>query len=316
MTYCTQCGTQISEGDVCTCTDAKQFCTQCGVKLYGQACACTAKPESGEVPVKLYNIAELRNLLRFTRAKGQMQLTSKRVIFSAQGRGAYGYGAVNQEFAIKEIAGIGATNNFRFSVPHFIIGLASVFIVAALVAVITFMGGWAITTMFVSRPPAQEFLRQNIEQVINYAVVLDVSQLSLVLGLFAGFSGITLYFILRKKFWFRLILLGVSLGAFFVVGLTGNYFSYVLFGACVVVCMYGLVKYAHLSDLVITVYSKGGACVDLVRGKGFFASVLGRTGTGYAEIVPTQETYAAIREIGTVIADIQEQSDTGLTTAN
>ncbi|MCL2834735.1 MAG: hypothetical protein FWD78_16310 [Treponema sp.] len=73
------------------------------------------KAIKNEIPVKQYNIAVLRNLLRFERAEGRLQLTNKRVIFRAAGRAAGGKTTLQHEFAIKEIAGIEARTNYRFS---------------------------------------------------------------------------------------------------------------------------------------------------------------------------------------------------------
>jgi len=266
---------------------------------------------SDEVPVRQYYIADFRNWIRATRTEGHIQVTSKRIIFTAEGRGANGHGTVHQEFAISQIAGIGTTSGFRFSVPHFMIGLMSVFVAAILTSFAVFMGGWAITTLFVSRPPVMEFMRESINQVIHYRI-LELSQLSLIFGLFAGFGGITLYFILRGKLWFRLMMLGVSFGAFFAVSLTGNTFAYVLFAAAVLVNIYGLVYFACLPDLVVSIYGKGGFIVDIVRGKTCLAVISGRIGAGYPEAAPTAETNSAIYELGAVISDINSHGDAGV----
>jgi len=265
----------------------------------------------GEVPVREYAIAELRNWIRSTRTEGQLQVTSKRVIFSAPGRNESGRGAVYHEFAIGEVAGIGATNNFRFSGAHVWLGLVSIFVAAVVAAVVTFLGGWAVTNLFAQNPPFGDFLSQSVRQVANYQIT-EVSQLSLIFGLFAGFGGVALYFIVRGRFWFRLIMLGVSFGAFFIVGLTGNTFSYVLFGISVLINIYGLVAFARLPDLVVYIYVRGGAAVEIVRAKARFAAITGRTGTGYAEVAPTPDAVAAIYELGAVITDINNQGDAGV----
>jgi len=123
---------------------------------------------------------------------------------------------------------------------------------------------------------------------------------------------VALYFMLRDKYWFRLMMLGVSLGAFFIVALTGNTFSYVLFGVSVVVNIYGLVAFARLPDLVVYIYVKGGAVVEIVRAKTRYAAITGRTYTGYAEAAPAQDAMAAIYELGAVITDINNQGDAGI----
>ena len=81
------------------------------------------KPNEGEVPVKQYVIAVLRNLLRFERAEGRLQVTNKRVIFRAAGTSLRGRTTLHQEYAIDEIAGIEARNNYKFNFLYFIFSL-------------------------------------------------------------------------------------------------------------------------------------------------------------------------------------------------
>jgi hypothetical protein len=76
-----------------------------------------------EIPVKQYNIAVLRNLLKFERAEGRMQVTNKRVIFRAAGRSVGGRTTLQHEFAIDEIAGIEARYNFKFSFMYLIFAI-------------------------------------------------------------------------------------------------------------------------------------------------------------------------------------------------
>jgi hypothetical protein len=76
-----------------------------------------------EIPVRQYNIAVLRNLLKFERAEGRMQVTNKRVIFRAVGRSVRGRTTLQHEFAIDEIAGIEAINNFKFSFLYLIFAI-------------------------------------------------------------------------------------------------------------------------------------------------------------------------------------------------
>jgi len=76
------------------------------------------KPNEGEIPVKQYNIAVLRNLFKLERAEGRMQVTNKRVIFRAAGRSVGGRTTLQHEFAINEIAGVEAVRNYKFSIQY------------------------------------------------------------------------------------------------------------------------------------------------------------------------------------------------------
>jgi Ca2+/Na+ antiporter len=83
---------------------------------------CISAIES-EVPVKQYNIAVLRTLLKFERAEGRVQVTNKRVILRAAGRSIGGRTTLQHEFAINEIAGIEARRNYKFSFLYLVFAI-------------------------------------------------------------------------------------------------------------------------------------------------------------------------------------------------
>ena len=76
-----------------------------------------------EIPVKQYNIAVLRNMFKFERAEGRMQVTNKRIIFRAAGRSIGGRTTLQHEFAINEIAGIESNYNYRFSILYLVFAM-------------------------------------------------------------------------------------------------------------------------------------------------------------------------------------------------
>jgi len=78
------------------------------------------KSDEGEIPVKQYNIAILRNLFKFERAEGRMQVTNKRLVFRAAGRSVRGRTTLQHEYAINEIAGIEAVRNYKFSIQYLV----------------------------------------------------------------------------------------------------------------------------------------------------------------------------------------------------
>jgi len=86
------------------------------------------KSNEGEIPVKQYNIAVLRNLFKLERAEGRMQITNKRVIFRAPGRSIGGRTTLQHEFAINEIAGIEAVKNFKFSIQYLLGAILIIFL--------------------------------------------------------------------------------------------------------------------------------------------------------------------------------------------
>jgi tetratricopeptide (TPR) repeat protein len=74
----------------------------------------------GEFPVKQYDIAVLRNLLKLERAEGRMQVTNKRVLFRAAGRSVGGRTALQHEFSIADVSGIEARRDYKFSILYLI----------------------------------------------------------------------------------------------------------------------------------------------------------------------------------------------------
>ena len=80
-----------------------------------------------EIPVKQYNLAILRNLLKFERAEGKLQITNKRVIFRAPGTSVKGRTTLQQEYAIDEIAGIETRNNYKFNFLYLIFACLIIF---------------------------------------------------------------------------------------------------------------------------------------------------------------------------------------------
>jgi len=85
------------------------------------------KANDGEIPIRQYNVAVLRNLFRLERSEGRLQITNQRVIFRAAGRSIGGRTTLQQEFALDEIAGMEAIRTYRASLFHFLWG---VFVIA------------------------------------------------------------------------------------------------------------------------------------------------------------------------------------------
>lgn len=178
MAYCTQCGNQIEEGQICSCsengkskfkfdktaakdilysmkgktsnfdkTKAQGFFESLKNRMgigYPERNAtdvyerdmkivpeCISSNEN-EIPVKQYSIAILRNLITFERAEGRIQVTNKRVVLRAAGRSIGGRTTLQQEFAIDELSGIEAHNNFRFGFLYLIFGLFIVYLMMVL----------------------------------------------------------------------------------------------------------------------------------------------------------------------------------------
>ena len=274
-------------------------------------------PMADEVPIRQYNIASLRNLFRITRGAGYLQVTNKRVIFRADGQSVGGSAVVHHEVDIGEVSGLEAVNNHRFSITHLAIGLLTVVLGAALMMILTL----AFTDNWFTATPGQTAInavRENMRWAV-YEIFAgrahDISQVSLLVGLIIGFGGITLFFLLRRMFWLKLILLGLGLGGFMAVALTGNLYAYILLALAVIMAVLGLVLFSIVPDLVVTVSCVSGSRINLVRARRSLAAFFQGHSTasaGYAEIAPTAETEAAIQELGAVINDVNNLGDAGI----
>ena len=149
MKSCSNCGTELEEGQVCGCGASsntpelnlssetgffesvknrmgigtpEQNATDTyerGMKIVPEC----IQPEENEIPVKQYNVAVLRNLLKLERSEGRMQVTNKRVIFRATGRSVRGRTTLQHEFAIDNIAGLEARRNYKFSFLYLIFAI-------------------------------------------------------------------------------------------------------------------------------------------------------------------------------------------------
>jgi hypothetical protein len=133
------------------------------------------------------------------------------------------------------------------------------------------------------------------------------------LGLILGIGGLIPFFALYKRFGLKLFIINFSnLG--FALAQTASeslVFTLLLFLSSIIalVCLF---LFCFRPNLVISIKNKGGieGAVD-IRRKTLF-SKNNEKGTGFAEVIPTEETESAIREIGAMIGDIQTLGDLGL----
>jgi len=263
---------------------------------------------SGEVSIKQYHIANMRNLFRFTRAYGQLEVTSKRLILKAEKHSFGRTTGVQKEHSINNITGLDIVSGNRLSITRLIIGLTTIGIVAAFFTWIVLWFTYGplfsdvsmiseIPYIWMVIPRAIEGLREGWGQTI--------SAYSIIFGLITGFGGLVLFFILREKYWLKQILLGMSLGGFSAVSLSYGVYAIILLSISAVVALVGLLLFAWLSELCVTVHSRDGISVCMVRGRRITDTLHGAAGAAYAEAAPGRDVDIAVRELGAIISDIQ-----------
>ncbi len=251
----------------------------------------------GEVPVKQYHIAELRNRvlgIPYAKAKGRIQVTNKRVIFRAPGRCFAGRTTLQHEFAIDELAGIEARREYVFSGMDLILSiLASIVGGMFSVGVISLLGRGSIGFM---------------------------SFLAFLLGA----AGCVPFALLKKKWLLKILCLSGSYMPLFVYGsaLASMNYGAAFFGgffiflgiipllASLLCLIYNVVR----PNLVLSVKAKASSDAINIRRKKLisFMNKVEEEHTGYTEIIPAKDAERCIREINAMIIDIQKLGDFGI----
>lgn len=296
------------------------------------------RPNEGEVPVKQYEVATLRNrfgFIPFGKATGRMQVTNKRVIFRAPGRSWAGRTTLQHEFAIDELAGVEARREYVFNFGDLLLGL-----------IVCAIGGWAITGL----------INGICSSLLNdYKVLLPV-----LLTLIFGAAGLVPFVLLKKKWLLKLLCLGGSCVPLLVfgsmvsniadkkeelaeqaelylesgrelperlseygykfAGISGFFGGVLTFlGILVLICViFCLFVYCIKPNLVLLVKTKAAnEAIDIKRKKfvlfgGLFGGGKEDEHTGYFEVTPADDAESCIREINAVISDIQKLGDYGI----
>ena len=292
MAFCTRCGKQIEQGQACSCSanqtlkidtsSAKGFlelmknrmglgdpernasdCYERGKKIVPDV----IRPNEGEIPVKQYEIATLRTLLKLERAEGHMQVTNKRVLFRAPGRSIAGRTTLQHEFAIDEIAGLEAQRNYKYSFLHF---FGAFFVLA-----FSFIISMWITT----------------------SAVTDTGRIGFAsfLALVFWIGGLVPFFLVYKNFLVKLLALGGSLGGIVFMNLTSmartgsiNVFYVFLAIVTLLVVLFCWFLFFMRPNLVVRIKNKAGLNDGPVD--------VSIKGTFFLEVIPTNESESAIRE--------------------
>jgi hypothetical protein len=344
MTFCTRCGKQIEEGQICDCSkntrnyneiyigtnksvlsrlleaiknrmgigDPDRNSTDTYERGSKIVPSCI-KPCDGEVPIKQYNIAVLRNLFRFARAEGRMQVTNKRVIFRAAGRALGSKTVLQQEFAIDELAGIEAQKNYKFSLFHLIVGIIVASLVIGVCASILVGVNAGVSKKYYEDRQAwssnENRTEKNEPKIESYFAMVKA------LTYIIGFIGWLAFFIINKKFLLKLAILGVSYAMFIGADII-SFISMVLkygsdsIGIFVLISwiliIWTLMLYCIRPNFAIVFKTKGGSAAPIkICADGHFSFFSNNTSTGFLEVFPTKESEKAIREIGAILHDIQ-----------
>lgn len=321
MPYCTRCGRPLKEGEQCTCTRPQAPAAQKidtsslamffyslgqrmgigdptvdpvnkyerGQKIVPQ----NVTPNDTEVPVKQYDLCVMRSRLKFMRAEGRLQVTNKRVIFRAKGTSLMGGTTLQHEFAVDEIAGFQILRNFRFSVLDLLLAILLSLLVGRIgtsfgMGLADSMGGFGTFLAFVLMIGAC---------VVPFLFPKFFLSKSLILSLGIG-----------------ILMGGCALAALRNEGIRILMILMLVIGFILLVIH--LFVFSFKPNMEFHVRTKGGEAVIPVRHDrkdlGALAGSVEAFITGYNEVLPTEETDLAIREIGALINDIQKMGDFGI----
>lgn len=320
MPYCTRCGKPIQEGERCSCTkkwnlnfESSFSGAQEGAVFFGaNSQSADAQYERGqkivpdnivpnesEIPVRQYNLCVMRSRIKGARAEGRLQLTNKRILFRAKGVTPVGNTTIQHEFSIDELAGFQIVRNFRFSILDLLLLAFCCFLFGYFgFGFAGFLGrklkGFGLLLGYVLAIAAAvpAFIWMPREQYAGKSLFLAIS--------------IGLLTVLRKSVHFNHIVLTV-------LGYILIYLPYAALGVLLIAC---ILAFSFKPNMEFLVRTKTGEAVIPVRCEktGFAAigNVITAQYMGYNEVLPTDETEKAIREIGAIINDIQKLGDYGI----
>lgn len=320
MPYCTRCGKPIQEGERCSCTkkwnlnlESSFSGAQEGAVFFGaNSQSADAQYERGqkivpdnivpnesEIPVRQYNLCVMRSRIKCARAEGRLQLTNKRILFRAKGVTPVGSTTIQHEFSIDELAGFQIVRNFRFSILDLLLLAFCCFLFwnfgVGLAKVLgeTLKGfGLLLSYVLAIAAAVPAFIRMPRELYACKSILLAIS--------------IGLLTVLRKSVYFHNVVLTV-------LGYILIYLPYVALGVLLIVFA---LAFSFKPNMEFLVRTKTGEAVIPVRCEktGFAAvgNVITAQYMGYNEVLPTDETEKAIREIGAIINDIQKLGDYGI----
>lgn len=310
--FCTKCGRPLEEGEQCSCTPkspgilsscksaVETLAKRMGIweshdanvdifETNKNIVPDVVKANDGEVPIKQYEVATLRSRIRGQYTKGRLQVTNKRVLFRAAGASYKGAITVQHEFALEEIAGIEVKISNRVSPLNIFLG-----IILSLLVCPVFSG------LF------ERFSQQSEGLALFTSIVIAV--------VFA-----LPFFLLKKKFWVKFLLLDCGIGCLIgtsslaslspstlIFGIQSNVADVVGF-IFSLLWLLNLILVALVPDLVLCVKTKGAAEAFNIRRKQH-ATIFKQEVeyTGFSEVVPSKDASLVANELGALIDDLQK----------
>lgn len=237
------------------------------------------QPEENEIVVKQYNIAKLRTRLKFMKAEGRLMITNRRLLFRAAGKSLTGNTLQEHQFNLDEIGGIEIHKDYKFSLMNLIL--------------------CCLFGLCVSYPFMAAVLIKDSDAIFCFGVILSLLLL-------------TPTVIVYKKFWLKACCAMCSGWFMFLASIIKSDQPIMLFLSifCNLVAWIDVIIVCFVPNLVIKIKSKGATGAVIIGSqKSIFRRKVGDDYSGFAEVLPWEDTVMAINELGTIIDDLQKQGD-------
>lgn len=237
------------------------------------------QPEENEIVVKQYNIARLRTRIKFMKAEGRLMVTNRRVLFRATGTSLTGNIAQEHQFNIDEIGGIEMHKDYKFS-----------FLSMFGCLLLYFLAMFLISFIFAG---------------------ININGMG-VIGLLLGIAFMAPTFVVYKHFWIKLLSAMVGTGCLSMSYLLfrGNWLMLVLVILADIILILDLIIVCFVPNLVMQIKTKSATgAVVIGSKKSMFRRQTGDDYSGFAEVLPWDDTIMAMDELGTMIEDLQKQGD-------
>lgn len=260
----------------------------------------------GEIPIKQYEVAKLRSRIILSKAEGRLQITNKRLIFRAAGHSVMGKVTLHEEFKIDEIAGIEFRNRPSFNFFNMILALLLTGIFGGL-GFLTSERSDGDTGVFFCILGAFMFLGW-IAAAVYFRIINSTNRFySLRLALISFSGGLLLRYV--RNF---------ALYSFFYGRSSGTDAYKVIFIALAVLALINVFLIAFVPDLAIKIKTKGGLPgIEIAKEEpvALLSFLFGKShdeNSGFLEILPWKDTNSAIKELGTIVDDIQTLGDAAI----
>lgn len=240
------------------------------------------EPEDNEIIVKQYNIAKLRTRLKFMKAEGRLQVTNRRILFRAAGTSLTGNILQEHQFDLDQIGGIQIHKDYKFSFLNFFGSF--------------FLNGLAMAILGV------------LLSGVGYDSIGFMGFLCFILGV----AGMVPTFIVYKHFWLKLFcaIIGSSAMSMAYVAMDSNGLVGFLGIVTYLIMLIDLMIVCFVPNLVLKIKTKGATeAVTIGSQKSVFRRKTGDDYSGFAEILPWEDTVMAMNELGTMIDDLQKLGD-------